>query len=840
LESKDLEHLCWAQLRLYKILFDSPDISAAEAFRDHLRRNVDRLGSSHVSVAYHVFSAEAAAKGGRVLESRKHGELAESILSRSPNVWLRGLLDIQYSCWNYLAGDYPAAIKFAIRAVRESIQSADSDARIVALADLASSYLAMGQFRRANRCIDVALRGSSPIDQAYSLLIETLAETRLAERDEEGCRSLLTEARANASTFSQTRSEWHRTWNARTELRLLMRDGRMDEVIDRASEILSGSKTRLRSFTCNQISLIRTRALVANGSPHEAAQTLSALLLDSTDRSFLTIGQVNSILGSLLSRTIGAELALPIHARALRILAAADSCEHLDAVEIFLRDAGLQPTPPPTFLGESDLGRIRRPTKIQCHLDKVSSVGQAGVVSQSEILSFCASMPALLSRPRVAAEELLRLLIRVGWATTGDVVASALDGKHGDRHTGFEVDNSVRGKDNTDGSKALRIAFGAEAGRGITLLVCPANTPEGIVSCACFGHLVQSLRTELEPVDESLSEGSRASQAESRTHSGGVFHSRSMIEVVDTATRIATLDVTVLLTGESGTGKEVVARIIHDASLRAAGPFIPFNCASLPRELIDSQLFGYRKGAFTGATESFGGIVKAATHGTLFLDEIGDLPLDVQPKLLRFLDGMEILPLGESKPQRVDVRIVAATNANLEQLVSSGRFREDLYYRLSVFRFRLPPLRERRDEIPHLVTRFVADSCREFGKDDVRISDEALAHIMLGQWPGNLRQLRHEIRRVVALAESGTVVGSRALSPDILTDGELQQPSTVTPGAKAITLHVDRPLQELQDELERAAIGAALTATGGRTEDAALRLGISRKGLYLKRRRLGL
>ena len=313
-----------------------------------------------------------------------------------------------------------------------------------------------------------------------------------------------------------------------------------------------------------------------------------------------------------------------------------------------------------------------------------------------------------------------------------------------------------------------------------------------------------------------------------------------MVELVETARRIATLDVTVLLTGESGTGKEVVARIIHDASRRSSGPFVPFNCASMPKELVDSQLFGHRRGAFTGASESFEGIVRAAALGTLFLDEIGDLPLDVQPKLLRFLDAMEVHPLGESKPQRVDVRIIAATNANLEQLVAEGRFREDLYYRLNVFRFRLPPLRERREEIPDLVASFLEQACRQFDKTGIRMSDEAVEHLMLGRWPGNLRQLKHELLRVVAVADSGSVIASSDLSPEVFAAGPAQQATPTVQASPALWLRVDRPLPDLVQELERAAITHALTATEGRTEDAATRLGLSRKGLYLKRRRLGL
>ena len=191
---------------------------------------------------------------------------------------------------------------------------------------------------------------------------------------------------------------------------------------------------------------------------------------------------------------------------------------------------------------------------------------------------------------------------------------------------------------------------------------------------------------------------------------GFICASPSMQRVVEQVQRLQGNDLTVLITGESGTGKELVARAIHVGSLRNAATFLPYNCTTTTRELADSQLFGHRRGAFTGAVNDQPGFIRAAAGGTLFLDEVGDLPFDVQPKLLRFLEQSEILPVGDTRPQHVDVRVLAATNADLEQRVSEGKFREDLYYRLSVIRIHIPPLRQRRDEIPHLATFFLRES----------------------------------------------------------------------------------------------------------------------------------
>ena len=246
---------------------------------------------------------------------------------------------------------------------------------------------------------------------------------------------------------------------------------------------------------------------------------------------------------------------------------------------------------------------------------------------------------------------------------------------------------------------------------------------------------------------------------------GFVCASAAMQRVTDLIQRLQGSDLTVLVTGESGTGKDLVARAIHAGSPRGGGMFLPYNCTSATRELADSQLFGHRRGSFTGAVADQPGVIRTAAGGTIFLDEIGDLPLDVQPKFLRFLEQGEILPVGETRPTRVDVRVVAATNADLEQRVAEGKFREDLFYRLSVIRIHVPPLRDRREEIPHLSTFFLREASERLGKPDVRLSPETLDLFDAFSWPGNVRQLRNEVQRAVAMAAPGGVITPDLLSP---------------------------------------------------------------------------
>ena len=321
---------------------------------------------------------------------------------------------------------------------------------------------------------------------------------------------------------------------------------------------------------------------------------------------------------------------------------------------------------------------------------------------------------------------------------------------------------------------------------------------------------------------------------------GFICASPSMQRVVEQVQRLRGNDLTVLITGESGTGKELVARAIHVGSLRGAATFLPYNCTTTTRELADSQLFGHRRGAFTGAVNDQPGLIRAAASGTLFLDEIGDLPFDVQPKLLRFLEQSEILPLGDTKPQQVDVRVVAATNADLEQRVSEGKFREDLYYRLSVIRIQIPPLRQRRDEISHMATFFLREAVDRLGKPDVQLSPEVLSLFASYWWPGNVRQLRNEVQRAVALAAPGSTVIPEHLSPDLTAEAPVGHAGADHHGGRAPRLQDGQTLANLVDEVERGLISETLAKSGGNIAESARTLGLTRRGLYLKLKRLGL
>ncbi|HET8733536.1 MAG TPA: sigma-54 dependent transcriptional regulator [Anaeromyxobacteraceae bacterium] len=323
-----------------------------------------------------------------------------------------------------------------------------------------------------------------------------------------------------------------------------------------------------------------------------------------------------------------------------------------------------------------------------------------------------------------------------------------------------------------------------------------------------------------------------------------VGQSPAMRAVYDVIDRVADSPSTVLITGESGTGKELVAQALHRGSPRRAQPLIKVNCAAIPKDLVESELFGYEKGAFTGAVGSKPGRFELADGGTLFLDEIGEIPVEMQVKLLRALQESEFERVGGIKTIRVDVRLIAATNRNLETLIAEGRFREDLFYRLNVVPIALPPLRDRREDIPLLVQHFIEKYDRRLGKRVERV-DEAALEVLVGYgWPGNIRELENVMERSVLFADGPLV--TIAQLPEALRDRAPGGGRPVAPvgaiGSMAAPSGASMKdiVRQAQAELERTLISRALEETGGNVTRAAKKLQISRKSLQVKMKELGL
>ncbi|HYQ46808.1 MAG TPA: sigma 54-interacting transcriptional regulator [Polyangiaceae bacterium] len=342
-------------------------------------------------------------------------------------------------------------------------------------------------------------------------------------------------------------------------------------------------------------------------------------------------------------------------------------------------------------------------------------------------------------------------------------------------------------------------------------------------------ELIQRLRlarAELKKENQYLRSRERARTAEVQI----IGESRAMAELLRQLDKVVDTRVSVLIEGETGVGKELIASSVHYRSKRKDKLFVAQNCAAFPENLLESELFGHKRGAFTGATDEKKGLFEIADGGTLFLDELGELPLSLQAKLLRALQEGEIRPIGATQSKQVNVRIVAATNKNLETEVKAGRFREDLYYRLKVFPIRVPPLRERRDDIAPLAVFFLDRYTREMGKSVPGFAQETLEILSAYDFPGNVRELENEVQRLVIQADEGSFLTPELLSPRV------RQIETVLLSANA----AKGSLKEMVDQVERHILIEALREHGNNKTAAAKTLGITREGLHKKLKQLGI
>jgi DNA-binding NtrC family response regulator len=384
-----------------------------------------------------------------------------------------------------------------------------------------------------------------------------------------------------------------------------------------------------------------------------------------------------------------------------------------------------------------------------------------------------------------------------------------------------------------DGLHLMRQVRRNSPSTAVILLTAYGSVPEAVSAmqegaCHYFTKPVsfEVLRAHLSKVTPSASKNDVAPKEAGEEILG---NSPALQRCIERARHAARANADVLVEAESGTGKELIARFIHDASSRRNRPFVAVNCSAVPEHLLESELFGYRRGAFTGATQSRQGKFAAAEGGTLLLDEIGELPLALQPKLLRVLQERQIEPLGESKPLSVDIRVIATTNVSLREMVGQGQFRADLYYRLNVIPITLPPLRERREDIPLLAHHFAGKFSAEAGKPAPEFYTEFMSGLVRHDWPGNIRELSNFIRRVVTLNDSN-VIDASWLSPEFLV--------TAPPLAAAAVVH-GVPGNSLR-EVERSLLERTLEATQGNRTHAAEMLGVSLRTIRNRIREYGL
>jgi DNA-binding NtrC family response regulator/tetratricopeptide (TPR) repeat protein len=825
--------------------------------REHLTKAASALHAAgdrrHLALV-HSLSGISLAQLGRHTEAMSALRHAERLAQRAEaNDVLATVCVNQANVWT-IEHRYDQALTLAERSVTLHESHGSGHGLAVALASLGQICVRLGDLDRAQDALHRALAVRTPIQfhETAGAVHDTLAQIHLVQGHYDAARDALERAR-EAYAYGRQTSHWY-DWSVRVLLaRLALRRGANDEAVRLADDTIAAGAPR---FDALQATLIAADALAAagrldeaelrlgragdqldprsapatwaeylrlRGTVHEQQQRLSeayhdyaqsATLLDLLGEGYQAALSRLAI-GRLLARTGARDVAL----------------RHLDAAAVVFR--------------QLRAARDVADTEAALRLLPVSTTGEGPIAQPDADDALVRRMVEAAELPELLVAETAAALHEAGGApavvylntTSGVKIAAAAgcDDRAALRYAQDAIDGTLTSRGTAlieplgrtvDGVRAVAVAGDHPISYGVErrLRMLAAVARQGFALCTARER---SSAPSGQPVDKALEP----------LLPGFLSASPAMNRVVEQIQRLQGNDLTVLITGESGTGKELVARAIHAGSHRSGALFLPYNCTTTGRDLADSQLFGHRRGAFTGAVSDQPGLVRSAAGGTLFLDEIGDLPIDVQPKLLRFLEQAEIMPVGDARPIKVDVRVLAATNADLEQRVGEARFREDLYYRLSVIRIHVPPLRERREEIAHLATFFLREAAERFGKPDVTLGSEVLDVFTQYWWPGNVRQLKNEIQRAVAMSAPGRAIDTTHLSPEITVT---RLPDTPGPGAPRRPPTAGRTLAAVVEEVERDAIQEALNEAAGNISEAARILGLTRRGLYLKLRRLGL
>lgn len=601
-------------------------------------------------------------------------------------------------------------------------------------------------------------------------------------------------------------------WHLLTRVKLLYRTGQAEAGVAVAMDAIPRIERMADRNLLERMQLLAAEGLGRIGHDTDGVRLMAHAVTANPEPPLEMLAEASRVAGRLTARDDPAAAAGHFE-RAARILNAVGNLSAGSEVQRDLRDSGVQRQ------SANDEDAAATVCGDQQRQPPADLRPPAAALTER-----IAALVDLAAHPPLLGAETLSLIADTRAALHARIVESGPDGN---------------GEHTVADPGLISLPLGLHHDRHFSIVAKPLPTASARATLLAIERLVHTALALARARDQERERTALWPEPSPEQQLGLVCASERMLDLVKSVRRVAASNVTVLITGETGVGKELFARALHQASARRDRPFLPFNCTTVPREILDSQLFGHRRGAFTGAQDDSPGLLRSAAGGTLLLDEIGEMSLEAQPKLLRFLETGEILPLGETRPQFVDVRVVAATNANLEQLVADGRFREDLYYRLTVIPLQVPPLRERREEIPLLVEHFLDKFSHELQKPLLRVAEETLEYLVLYRWPGNVRQLANEVRRMVALAEPGAVLMPEHLSAVISASRRTVPADQLVLEPTEMVMRIDQPLAAATEHLERALIQRALKSCG-KVDDAARLLGLSRKGLYLKRQRLGI
>jgi DNA-binding NtrC family response regulator len=691
--------------------------------------------------------------------------------------------------------EFDSARDFISRARDAAAKSGHSQTATAVQSNLGHLHLLVGEFARAREAFTLLLDHPHAGHFTRLAAADGLARVHLALGDLDACAAALGFIDKHSGERARLKSTYQTRWATITRARLLIRLGTPQEAIADLTIAEDVSEAQGDLPLAAAIQLTHAQALAAAGvSDGVAYRLFRASELGITGIREL---QAQYYCGSAKALPGTTPLAEHLRERADRVW----SDQQVVSIRLEMDD--------------SPSNRRRAATEAKTRPNVESTVAC--------VVDSLAAFSNLAHRPRLLAEEMVVVLKEIGCTSGVKVV---------------ETHESIAPPADSRTTAVLRLGTNR---RNTLSLIC--EIPADPVKAILLADVLRIGRAALELERSRQEERNRAAVWPAmpiEEEAGALFLAEEMQQLLATVRRIASSTVPVVITGETGTGKEVLARTLHLYSARAAATFLPFNCSSIHKDMLESQLFGHRRGSFTGATDNFPGVIRAASGGTLFLDEIAELSLDVQPKLLRFLESNEIHPMGDTQPVRADVRLVAATNADLGTLVAQGRFREDLFYRLNIVPLHVPPLRERRIEIPALANYYLRKYALEYRRGDLRLAEETMEYLVLYRWPGNVRQLANEMRRLAALAEAGAVLMPEHLSAMIAASRRTVPASERTLDPTEVVVRIDQPMPAAVQHLERTMIQHALQTANGGMEDAAAMLGLSRKGLYLKRVRYGL
>jgi hydrogenase-4 transcriptional activator len=831
--------------------------------REHIAKAAPALhaaGNRRHLALLHSLTGVVLAQGGRIEEANESFRHAERLASAAGAQDVLGIVCNNQANVALLQHRYEQALALSERSAALQEHIGPGRGLSLTLATLGQILVRRGRLDRAEEVLHRALqmRGSSSVQfhEVTGAVFDSLAQIALMRGEYEPAGEYLVKAGEAYGGYGAHASQWYE-WSIRVlGAKLAARRGATEEALSLANEIASSAPPA----EAIQADLIASEALVAAGRHDEAEVRLAqvggridARAMPGAWGEFLRIrGSVNAAAGRLsdayhdIAQSASVfELVDEGYQKALSHLAlghlAGRAGAREQAEDQFRRAAAIFES-----LGAArDLADTRLAAKnipAPSTADFIGGPIDAEDAVVRRLVDASAFAELLAHETASALRDMLHADAAVVFVTPaeGAVRLIAWNGCDPERASAIALRSLTKsqgagwvaaeriGRDH-DGQRYAAVFSLRSVGDSVQrrFKMIAAITTQGFDLCAARQRpAAQAEAVHEQPLEPLLP--------------GFLCASPAMMRVVEQIQRMQGNDLTVLITGESGTGKELVARAIHVGSLRSSAVFLPYNCTTTTRDLADSQLFGHKRGSFTGAVADQLGLVRTAARGTLFLDEIGDLPLDVQPKLLRFLEQGEIMPLGEKRPQRVDVRVLAATNADLEQRVAEGKFREDLYYRLTVIKLIIPPLRERREEIPLLSSLFLREASERLGKPDVFLTPETLDLLAQHWWPGNVRQLRNEIQRAVALGHAGRGIGPEHLSPEIIS-ASIRQQGDLPPSTDG-GFRLRGPITSLADAvdgLEREIIEATLHKSSGNISEAARTLGLTRRGLYLKLRRLG-